>query len=190
MIYLYGYLGIGVVVLVVVHALGLRKSAQEVRSFYEQLESVDPDRAKLSYRILRKVILPIVVSVLVIAGWPLAVCVSARNLLEDSSAMPPQPGFAVQRSHLLERLTVQEIEGREHVEDPLGAVPQLPFGHLNAAWQRFLAGRTDDAELWSFSARWETTWGHKELRHGYALVRAGAPGAYFMTVLKDIPDEP
>ncbi|WVM93015.1 hypothetical protein ULG90_02285 [Halopseudomonas pachastrellae] len=47
--------------------------------------------------------------------------------------------FAVTEDHLLESLTVAEIEARERVADPLGAVPDLPFGHLNTAWQEFLA---------------------------------------------------
>jgi hypothetical protein len=45
-----------------------------------------------------------------------------------------EPQFAVQPGDLLELLSVEEIEQREQVFDPLGAVAELPFGHLNDAW--------------------------------------------------------
>ena len=96
--------------------------------------------------------------------------------------------FAVEREHLLERLTMQEIEMREVVTDLLKAAPDLPFGHLNAAWQKFLQSKAEGAELWSFASQWQT-WGRKELRCGYAVVQDGAPGTHFLTVWKDIPEE-
>ena len=84
---------------------------------------------------------------------------------------------------------MQEVEKREVVIDPLRAAPEMPFGHLNAAWREFLKGHSDSGELWSFSARWQTTWGQKELRSGYVLVENGSPGAHFLTVWKDLPDD-
>jgi hypothetical protein len=108
---------------------------------------------------------------------------------KESYVSPEEREFAVEREHLLERLTVQEIERREVVADPLKAAPDSPFGHLNTAWQEFLKGLAEGTELWSFSARWQTTWGRKELRSGYVVVEDGVPGAHFLTVWKDIPDE-
>ena len=35
---------------------------------------------------------------------------------------------------------VPQIEAREAVEDPLGAVPNLRFGHLNSALKTFIEG--------------------------------------------------
>lgn len=84
---------------------------------------------------------------------------------------------------------MQEIEARELVEDPLGAVPNLPFGHLNATWLRFLEGRSDSDELWSFTASWQTIWDQKELRSGYVLVQNGIPGAHFLTFCKELQEE-
>lgn len=67
------------------------------------------------------------------------------------------------------------------VSDPLGAVPQVPFGHLHGAWRRFLqANWTDGAQLWSFATVWETPQGSREQRSGYVIVRLGRPGAYFL----------
>lgn len=100
------------------------------------------------------------------------------------------PEFTVRPQHLLEQISLEEIERRERVADPLHAVPDLPFGHLNGAWKAFLQGRTEAAgELWSFSAREPTPWGQDQLRSGYVFVRRGTPEAHFLTVWKDLPGD-
>ena len=45
--------------------------------------------------------------------------------------------FRIRRRDLRYAFTQAEIEARECVYDPLGAVPALPFGHLNPAWRRY-----------------------------------------------------
>lgn len=191
MIYLYWYLGIGVVVLAVVYGAHRLTKERESESLRDLLEAVNPDRKKLSYRILNNIVAPALAAFLVVAVWPVAVYMKVKVMMKkkESNGFPEEREFAVEREHLLERLTVKEIERREVVTDPLRAAPELPFGHLNAAWQDFLKGHADGAELWSFSARWQTTWGRKELRRGYVVVQDGAPGAHFLTVCKDILDE-
>ena len=59
----------------------------------------------------------------------------------------------------------------------------------NAAGKSLLGGLADSDELWSFTARWQTTWGQEELRERYVLVRNGSPGDRFLTVWKDLPGE-
>lgn len=108
---------------------------------------------------------------------------------KDGTEIEEEREFAIEHQHLQERVTVQEVERREAVTDPLKAVPDLPFGHLNAAWQKFLNDSADGGELWSFSARWQMTWGRDELRAGYVVVRGGVPGAHFLTVWKDLPGD-
>ena len=97
--------------------------------------------------------------------------------------------FAVEPVHLQAWLTLEEIEAREMVDDPLGAVPHVPFGHLNAAWRTFLESRANGDELWSFTAQWQTWLLQPELRSGYALVRNGTPVAHILTVCKILPEE-
>jgi hypothetical protein len=70
-----------------------------------------------------------------------------------------------------------------------GAAPNLPFGHLNAAWRAFIEGGTEGDELWSFSADWRTAWDNMERRAGYVRVREGAPGEHFQTMWKELPLE-
>lgn len=191
MIYLYWYLGIGAVVLAVVYGAHHLTKEKESDSLRNLLEAANPDRKKLSYRILNNIVSPVLAAILLVTVWPVAIYMKVKEMLQkkESYVSPQEREFAVEREHLLKRLTVQEIEMREVVTDPLKAAPDLPFGHLNVAWQEFLQGKADGAELWSFSAQWQTTWGRKELRCGYAVVQDGAPGAHFLTVWKDIPKE-
>lgn len=55
---------------------------------------------------------------------------------------------------LLARISIPAIEAHEGVEDLLGAAPLLPFGHLNRAWQTFLASVQPSDEIWTFAAEW------------------------------------
>lgn len=101
-----------------------------------------------------------------------------RRQLDPDYARP------VRREHLQARLTLDEIECAHRVRDPLGAVPDQPFGHLHAAWRRFVEQLREGDELWAFATPWEATFPLRELRQGYVVLRAGEPGACFLTVLR------
>ena len=88
--------------------------------------------------------------------------------------------FCVRRAagNLTQRVTPSEAEDRERYEDPLGAVPPLPFGYLNGIWKDFLDQRPRKAELWAFdslSRREEDTgWFKRHAKaRGYAWVVRG-----------------
>ncbi len=135
MIYVYWYLGIGVAVLAVVYGAHQLTKEKESESLRELLEAVNPDRKKLSYRILNNLVAPVLAAILVVAVWPVAAYLKVKEMIKkkDCADVEEEREFAVERQHLLERLTVQEIEKREVVTDPLKAVPDLPFGHLHGA---------------------------------------------------------
>ncbi len=192
MIYLYWYLGIGAAVLAVVFGAHRLTKKDEPESLHDLLDAVNPDRKKLSYRILNNVVAPVLAAVAVVVVWPAALYMKGKEIFgkKSVSALDEEGEFAVERSHLQERLTVLQIEAREAVTDPLGAVPDLPFGHLNAAWKTFAEGVGADDELWSFTAPWQTTWGRREIRTGYVVVRGGVPAAHFLSMWKEIEDEP
>ena len=97
--------------------------------------------------------------------------------------------FRVRRRHLRERLTVQEVEARERVEDPLHAAPALPFGHQNEVWRTLTATLEPGDELWSFDTPWRNSRGRQEIRAGYVAWRRGKPAGYILTLSK-APKEP
>ncbi len=192
MIYLYWYLGIGVAVLAVVFGAHRLTKKDESESLRDLLNAVNPDRMKLSYRVLNNLVVPVLAAVAVVVAWPVALYMKGKEILgkKSESALEEEREFAVERGHLQERLTVAQIETREVVTDPLGAVPDLPFGHLHSAWKTFVESVGEDDELWSFMVPWQTTWGRKELRTGYVVVRGGIPASHFLTMWKEIEDEP
>jgi len=181
-IYLYWYLGIGAATPAFVYgALRLARQADS-RTLAELHEAMDTEPMKLSCRILNSFVALVLGVSLIFVVWPFVVYLAVNKMimnkaadgmgedpdaavqrwLHQSKSLPlaeinKEPEFAVLRQRLLEHLTVPELERRELVFDPLHAVPDRPFGHLNAAWQEFLKGKADGAEMWSFSAPWQTT---------------------------------
>jgi hypothetical protein len=101
---------------------------------------VNPDRKKLSYRILNNVVAPVLAAVAVVVVWPVALYMKGKEIFEKGSvsALEEEREFAVERSHLHEASDCSADRGSRAVTDPLGAVPNLPFGHLNAAWKTFI----------------------------------------------------
>lgn len=187
MIYLYWYLGVGVVVLAVVFGAHRLTKKNESDSLRDLLDAVNPERKKLSYRILNNVVVPVLAAVAVVVVWPVAIYMKVKDVFgkKTDPGFEEEREFAVERCHLQARLTLPQIEACEVIVDPLGAVPGLPFGHLNAAWKTFIEGVDADDELWSFTAPWQTTWGSREIRTGYVVVRSGVPAAHFLTMCKE-----
>jgi hypothetical protein len=187
-IYLYWYLGLGVAVFAVVFLAHRLTKKDESVSFRDLLDAAKPDRKTLSYRILNNYVVPVFAALLVVVAWPVVIYMKVKEIFstKQESAQNADREFAVERCHLQERLTIPQIEAREMVADPLGAVPNLPFGHLNATWRIFVEGVGAEDKLWSFTAPWEAAWGRKDLRSGYVLVRGGTPGPHFLTVKKEI----
>jgi hypothetical protein len=76
-----------------------------------------------------------------------------------------------------------EIEEKNHMfTDPLGKVPNIPFGHLHQSWINFLSSSETTDVIWSFEIKigdMITNWYSKDKRpstkiiKGFALVRSG-----------------
>lgn len=97
--------------------------------------------------------------------------------------------FAVEPADLQEQISIEEIEQREKVFDPMGAVPDLPFGHLHGAWQSFLSQRESDATIWTFKTLWTSQWGGKALMKGYVIKNGDEIGHHFLTIWKTVIEE-
>lgn len=189
--YFYGYLVTGVLVLMIVygsHRISIR--GKEKNSISDLLESMNPDREKISYRLLNNFVAPFLGSILIVVVWPVAVYMKLRQMYIDK--YPPASSvervFSVEPANLIEKLTVAEIQNRELVSDPLGGAPEVPFGHLEKAWQKFLQKKGESDSVWSFSALWESNWGRKEEKSGYVFVNNENqnPGTFFLTLDREV----
>lgn len=87
----------------------------------------------------------------------------------------------VRPEHLGEWLSVQQIEARERVHDPLGAVPDLAFGHLNGAWKLWLMLQGEAVRYRVFSASWTNRSGARERTEGYVAIEGGRIGMNFIS---------
>jgi hypothetical protein len=127
--------------------------------------------------------------------WPGSVCIVIYLLYDDrnfETRLPnPEDAFTCHRKHLISRATPEAAELLARIVDPLGRVPDLPFGHLNGGWLKLLAAIQDGDELWSFEVpgyvpgpqappsihQWAVPRGTKR---GYALVAGGKVKADFV----------
>lgn len=102
-----------------------------------------------------------------------------------------EPVFAITRADLIEPVGLAQIERRERVVDPLGAVPDAPFGFLHPAWMKFRDGIGPDDTLWRFRSDWSSSEWWRERRSGYVAVRGDAIGPHFLCGFQqEFIDEP
>ena len=191
MIYLYGYLGVGVALFAGVYLANqwrMRRGDAEPAGL---LDGIHVPATRFWDRVVEEIVVPVLGFGWVVSCWPFFAYWKVKELTwgRNALALVADPVFAVERAHLLEHVSVEDVEALETVFDPLGAAPNLPFGHLHAAWRAFVDQRMEGDELWSFSGDWRTGWGNMEHRAGYVLVRAGEPGEHFLTMWKDLPQE-
>lgn len=150
-----------------------------------------PERHTLRYRLVNHVVVPLIAVVVVAIAWPIALLMQARMWLgrdEGESVATDSDTDTESRilkEHLLERLSLDEVERRELVSDPLDAVPDAPFGHLHARWVEFRAALGPGDEVWSFSACGESGWNRTEERVGYVVVRPSGIGPSMLTAWKE-----
>ncbi len=119
-------------------------------------------------------------SICILVAWPAFIVWWLLQKREKSKVINEEDegDFACNMGNLVSEITPIEAEVFNQVHDPLGKVPNLPFGHLNKAWGRLLAEMTEPADqLWSFFIPKDSDIGAylivtSELR-GYAIVRNG-----------------
>ncbi|HIE11319.1 MAG TPA: hypothetical protein EYP62_06855 [Kiritimatiellae bacterium] len=188
--YLFGYLAIGILVFLVV--IGSPLLGERKESDFDQLMREADARLRKTWwdRLLAWIIVPLVAALIAVVAWPLVLFTLAKDKWwpREQPDTEEEEEFAVAREHLLQRRTIEEIEAAERVSDPLGAVPDLAFVHLNPAWAKFKENLRPDDELWSFSAPWKD-WGGTELCEGYAIVRDREIGPWFIANRK-LPSDP
>ena len=85
--------------------------------------------------------------------------------------------FVCHAEDLIEPVVPAQVEVGSYVHDPLGRVPNQPFGHLHKGWSQLLSQLEPGDTLWRFHAP-KRTW--KPASSGYAVVRASVVIAEFI----------
>lgn len=190
MIYLYWYLGLSagsMLLWIIYYKFIEEKREQSTRGVASAFQSA---RKGVLSRVLN-VLGTALAGLIFVPFWPVLFFFEMKSRFYGEASRSPfeEPEFAVTRNDVLTQLSIQEIEQLETVFDPLGAAPNVPFGHLNAAWKKFCEGLEPSDSLWSFTAPWTSAWGSKDIRQGYVIVRGEEIGAHFITVWKDIEED-
>ena len=82
MIYLYWYLGVGAAVLAIVFGAHRLTKERESESIREILDAVNPERKKLSYRILNNFVGPVLAAVAIVVVWPVAIYMKGKEVFK------------------------------------------------------------------------------------------------------------
>lgn len=112
-------------------------------------------------------------------GWPISVPFAISvwwqewRRPEGAFGASPPPQFSVKLNDLVDETNIAEIERTERVHDPLGAVPDQAFGHLNGAWERFVRELQPADRIWTFWADWAPYKETVDRYSGYAATRDG-----------------
>jgi len=130
---------------------------------------------------------PLLAALLVSSIWPLILGMLLHSWIYDRRVRKPVYRTLVATPDtLIDRLSLELIEQRETYRDPLGAVPAVPFGHLDRAWRHFRSGIREGDDIWSFSVKTKNDpdiepykWG--EVVEGYAALRDGSVVSEFYT---------
>jgi len=131
-------------------------------------DMLDAIGRKRSFRdVLEDLLVYTIASICFLIAWP-GFAVWAFFKKREDAALEienSKPDFNCAPQYLTSLVEPHDAEVVSYVIDPLGYVPSLPFGHLNAAWGIFLSEMMDPAdELWSF----HIPKGSKCGRHGFA----------------------
>jgi hypothetical protein len=178
---LYWYVGIGLALGAVALPMGLLRKRKD--NLIDRLtDAMYPERRTAWYRFRERVLLPLLILPLMGLAWPIILVVLGIDALRNRAATKEAP--EVTAADLLESIEVDAAEAGAYITDPLGAVPPVPFGHLNAAWQAFLTKRQPDEVLWRYQSHDARSWSGPEVRRGYVWVRGRRIGAFFRTYRK------
>ena len=190
MIYLYAYIIVGVVVLIGVYTHHRLTSKSESKTLSEILDATNPDRKKLHYQILNNYVAPLIAALLMVVAWPSIPILKFMDVRKEKQRKKSQDEaiFRIKLSDLQEALSIEQIEVREIVKDPLGAVPNEPFGHFSRSWKKFVNEVQAFDEIHSFETVWKNEWNQAKKVTGYVILRNHQIGNHFITKSKRLSD--
>lgn len=150
MTWLYIYLGTGAFIALIFYGLSLKdRPSKFVRDMRSAL-----GYGKTLKDHLQDILVYTLAGLTILIGWPgFLIWAFLKKLEERRERMKEdEPKFVCKPEYLVRKVALIEAEQENIIEDPLGNVPTLPFGHLSKAWTKFLSefGLEDENELWYF----------------------------------------
>jgi hypothetical protein len=88
--------------------------------------------------------------------------------------------FALNNFELTRQVTIEEVERTNIIQDPMEAVPNIPFGHCNARWVVFKDALQANETLWEFESTRSELKGVQAM-WGYAVKRDGRVDRFMTT---------
>lgn len=150
MTWLYIYLGTGAFIALIFYCLSLKDRPSK---FVKDMRSALGYGKTLKDH-LQDILVYTLAGLTILIGWPgFLIWAFLKKLEERRERMrEDEPEFMCKPEYLVRKITLIEAEQANIIEDPLGHVPTLPFGHLSQAWTKFLSefGLEDENELWYF----------------------------------------
>ena len=164
------------------------------------LRELHPERRRLGYRLLNDCLVPALAALAVIGIWPVAWAMLVRSWLEfrrsrerelarqvvarKTRAYIRAGGFDRSQAIRVEELTAQQPVANPDSPD-LGDAPLekgLPTTQscVTPPWQELLEDFQMGDEIWTYVSRQIGIFEDQEIRHGYAIVRAGVPGRFIV----------
>ncbi len=115
-------------------------------------------------------------------AWPVVILVAVHALFVEKRVprySSDEPRFTCEKNSLIKEVDPLEVEAISYVTDPLGRVPNLPFGHLHQGWINLLGQLEQADELWMFKTKgWDSNESGaskymqpRNVSSGYAVVR-------------------
>jgi hypothetical protein len=178
LLYLQIYFGVGLVVCLAVVTSHVWMKRRQASSLTDALKSLNPSRQRFWYRVLEDVVVPVLAFILVWLVWPVAIGLKfferyqKKEAAANSERLAKAKVFVLKEEALLREMTVTEIEQANMVIDPLGAAPNLPFGHLHAVWVEFRDGLGVGETVHLFESVGPNAF-RKQLIWGYAVCKGG-----------------
>ena len=201
------YFCLGLVVSLIVVAAHLANKRQESKFSRDIMKALNPKREAFLYRVLEDVIVPTLAFFLVWLVWPVVFVLKFKDIFKkksqavlnepDSDLIPnrnsnsnsnPNPNpedfeelaFALNDFELARQVTIEEVERTNLIQDPMEAVPNIPFGHCNARWVVFKDSLQENETLWEFESTRSELKGVQAM-WGYAVKREGRVDRFMTT---------
>ena len=108
---------------------------------------------------------------------------SNTNSNSNSNSNPEdleEIAFALNDFELTRQVSIEEVERTNLIQDPMEAVPNIPFGHCNARWVVFKDSLQGNETLWEFESTRSELKGVQAM-WGYAVKRDGRVDRFMTT---------